>query len=76
MTDSKRIVQVDVHAKIKLLEAERVAELTAPTRRIYFTRSRVTDLSPCHHIYDADSHKIGFILLCASHGMVRGGGAA
>ena len=60
-------MQVDVNEKAKLLVAERVAELTAPTRGTWFTRSRITDLSPRKHIDDPRSDRIGPIWLCPPH---------
>ena len=60
-------MQVDVNEKAKLLVAERVAELTAPTRGKWFTRSRITDLSPRKHIDDPGSDRVGHILLCPPH---------
>ena len=44
--------------------AERVAELPAPTRGKWFTRSRITDLNPRKHIEDPSSDRIGPIWLC------------
>ena len=60
-------MQVDVNKKVKFLVAERVAELTAPTRGKWFTRSKITDLSPRKHIDDPGCDRIGHILLCPLH---------
>ena len=60
-------MQVDVNEKARLLVAERVAELPAPTRGKWFTRSRITDLNPRKHIEDPSSDRIGPIWLCLPH---------